>query len=444
VRPRAGSAVRPFYAPGNSRVIDDKTLAVTLKFPSAAFIPWLAFDYAKMYPKHVVANKTQDQLNCCYENWTGSGPWMFKEMKRDSHIMWEKNPNYFKKGLPFFDGYTQFIIKDDARRLASLQTEQVLGTLYASSSPSYQDLKKVEQETGGKVRAVLLPMASGGGLQLNHTKPPFDNPKARRAVMLALDRVQVLKSAYKADGAQALFFPPGASDRGVEWYNVNMPGWRYVDASGNLVKDPVAATNIKKHPDDIAEARRLIKEAGAEGAKIVFRSGNPIGTVEGNAADVLARQIRDALGLDVDLVLTDISAYHQETNKGNFHVVSNSTWFEEADANSMIYQYYLPGGGRNPMRWEDPFITDGAQRQLQAKTLAERKQIVMQMEDVLMKGEGQFVPNLFQPLQGAINVKIRNYHDRVPGSQPVSTNSLFTQEHLWLDPNAKPDWGLGP
>ena len=441
-RPRAGAAVRPFYTPGNSRAIDEKTFEMTLKFASAGFIPWMAFDYAKMYPKHIVEKLTQDEMNSCYECYFGSGAWKFVELKRDSHIMWEKNTDYFKDGLPFWDGYTQFIIKDDARRLASLTTEQVLGTMYNSSTPSLSSFLQVQEDTGGRVLATTLPKASIGGLQLNHLKPPFDDVRARRAVMLGLDRVEIAKTVYKAEPWQSTFFPPGASDRGTDWYDANMPGWRYVDSAGNIVVDPVRVAGVVKHPDDIAEAKQLLIDAGAVGAKIEVRTGSPAGSVNAQVAVLIERQM-DALGFDADAVLTDIAAYHIEVNKGNFSLVINSTWLEESDANSVLFQYYNPGGGRNTLGWSDPVILDGTEAQLRAATPADRKTIVMAMEDYLMKGESHFVPLHLASLQGALNVKIRNYHDRTPGGASVSSNSSYYQEHLWLDNDATAADGLG-
>ena len=100
VRPRAGAAIKPFYANGTARAIDEKTVEIPLKFASAAFLPWLAFDYIKMYPKHIAENLTQEEVNCCYENMLGSGPWLFKDLKRGPSWSGRRIPTTSRRGGP--------------------------------------------------------------------------------------------------------------------------------------------------------------------------------------------------------------------------------------------------------------------------------------------------------------------------------------------------------
>ena len=58
----------------------------------------------------------------------GSGPWKLKEFKPHISIEYVRNPNYFKKGLPFFDGMIFTIVRDYNRRLAAMQVGQAQTT----------------------------------------------------------------------------------------------------------------------------------------------------------------------------------------------------------------------------------------------------------------------------------------------------------------------------
>ena len=76
------------------------------------------------------------------------------------------------------------------------------------------------------------------GLIINTTRPPLDNPNVRKAMTLALDRVEYIKTIWKGFGRQGTFIPGGSS---VDEADKNWPGWRYVDADGNaLTTDPGA------------------------------------------------------------------------------------------------------------------------------------------------------------------------------------------------------------
>jgi len=442
IRPRAGAALKPFYEPGNSRVIDDKTVEVTIRFPSAAFLPWLAFDYVKVYPKHIAENLTQEEINCCYENMVGSGPWLFKDLNRGNIIEWEKNPNYFKKGRPFFDGWNGILFKDRLRAVASMQTEQVMGwTAMYQNAPTFDVYEQLEQDTGGKLRAFQLPGANHPGLMLNWTKPPFDDPNVRKAVMMAVDRVEIIKTVFKGIGRQGTFLPGGSSVAEAE---ANWAGWRYVDEDGNpITTDPVKVVGSRKHPDDIAEAQRLVREAGFEndftGTVLSFDDAASV-----NMSDLIARHMNEAFGWNMTVKVLDLAAASVERNAGRFDLHEESHGVELNDPNALLGQMYLAGGGRNSLNWSDPRITDLAEQQSMAGSTAERKTLISEIESILRnEGIAQWVPLVWAPVTGALNVKIRNFHLPKASDVGASWNVIHKKEHLWFDPDAQADWGLG-
>ena len=442
VRPRAGAALKPFYARGNARVVDEKTVDVGIKFPSAAFMSWLAFPYLKMYPAHVAGNLTQEEINCCHENMIGSGPFLFKELERGNFIEWERNPNYFKEGLPFFDGYKSFLFRDRLRMVASMKTEQLMAwTAAFQGAPTYDVFQQLEEDTGGKVKAIRLPGVSHPGLILNWTKPPLDNPNVRKAIMLVLDRVELIKAVFKGFGRQGTFLPGGAS---VEEAEANWPGWRYVDADGNLLTtDPVQVPGARKHPDDIAEAVRLIDEAGARGFKgtfMVFSNADAVAR-----ADLVSRQLKKHFDWDLTVKPLDLAAASVERNAGRFDIHSDGHGLELKDPNALLGQMYLAGGGRNPLGWHDPRIDVLAEEQLRAPNPAARKAKVLEIETILREeGIAQWIPEAWLQVQGGMNVQIRNFH--IPAVTDLVTwhSPAAQKEHLWFDPKAQPDWGLGP
>ena len=124
-----------FVVHGTAAAIDEKTVKIPLRFPAAGFLPNLASDYMKVYPKHVAENLSQEQANqgiiqteavAAINSGTpvsliGSGPWMLRDWEKDVGYSFDRNPTYFKEGRPFFDGLKIFLIRDTARRLAALQ-----------------------------------------------------------------------------------------------------------------------------------------------------------------------------------------------------------------------------------------------------------------------------------------------------------------------------------
>ena len=140
------TAIRDFYQRGTATAIDDRTVVFPLKNPSATALGWLAVDYYKIYARHVVESKTQDELNCCFENNVGSGPWVFKEWKKGDSYEFVRNNNYFLNPIPFYDGYKVFIIEDAARRLASMKTGQV-DAWFVMGGTNLVDMLQLQKET---------------------------------------------------------------------------------------------------------------------------------------------------------------------------------------------------------------------------------------------------------------------------------------------------------
>ncbi len=120
-RPWRGGVIRPYFE--SATAIDEHTVQVDLKYAAAAFFPYLAIDYMQMLPKHQFDKGLDMDL---LENRMGSGPFMLTDYEPDIHLEYERNPNYWKPGLPYLDGLKMFILSSPASVMAAHRTGQVL------------------------------------------------------------------------------------------------------------------------------------------------------------------------------------------------------------------------------------------------------------------------------------------------------------------------------
>ena len=441
IRTQAAGALEPFYEHGTATVVDEKTVDVPLKFASAAFLPFLTFPLIAMYPEHVAGSLTQEEISCCYEPMIGSGPWVLKEFNKSVSIEWEKNPNYFKEGLPFWDGWTMFHIGEPSRFVASLQTEQVMGwaTIF-SGGPSLRDFEQLESDTSGRVVPLTLKAWGGWGLLMNFTKPPFDDPNVRKAVSLVLDRVEILKAVWDGIGQQGQPLPgvTPLSEARTTW-----PGWRYVDADGNLItEDPVQVVGARKHPDDIAEGKRLIDEAGLRGFKGTFLEYNIPNWV--NMVRLIGDQLKTHFDWDFDYNIVDLNAVIEIAKQGEWDLYSDGSLIHVNDPASIIPEWYLGGGGRNYLEWSDPKIDRLFEEQWRASSPEARQAVLKEIETALRT---EVAPHwqtiMWAQAVGAMNVKIRNFHLPTLDDAGLSGTALLSNEHLWFDPDARGGIGLG-
>ena len=228
--------------------IDKYTVKVHLKFPTTAFIKFLAVDFMKVVPQHIVEAGVDLEI---FENIVGSGP--FKGVKYvvgQSHEH-ERNPDYFKEGLPYFDGLQTFIIGDPGTEIAAFRTERVLMNTHIVHNMGVEDAQRLQADEDfmSKFDIWWSPPGTPMYFVMNAKAPPFDDERVRRAVILAFDRQAITDGFGLGTWTVGMPMQPETNPFALPREEVmQAPGWRQLDG--------------KKHPDDIAEAKRLLKAAG--------------------------------------------------------------------------------------------------------------------------------------------------------------------------------------
>ena len=232
---------------GGLRALGPDTVEFNLRFPSGAFIKFLALDYAKILPKHILEQGIDlNQAENVIRFNSGSGPFMLDEYQRGNFYKVSRNPNYFKEGRPFFDSIDHFIITDASRFISALKAGQVdMSNAGGASLTPKQNIQLIA-DTRSEVVAHFMAPAFNVGLMINPKKAPFTDPRIRKAIYLAIDRQQIDDIVLDNTSGEPSIFPPGlayAESEAVTW-----PGLRPKNTRGGQL--------------DIAEAKRLMAEAG--------------------------------------------------------------------------------------------------------------------------------------------------------------------------------------
>jgi peptide/nickel transport system substrate-binding protein len=155
-----------------------------------------------------------------------------------------KFDGYFERGKPYLDGY-RAVFMSGAPMVNALAAGQVLAE-FRGHSPADRD--RLMQALGDRAVVVESPWVCSLVVSFNAKKKPFDDPRVRRALSLAIDRWE---------GAQAL--QKIALVRHVG--GLLRPGYDLAISEQDLVKLPGFSRDIAASR---TEARRLLKEAGVE------------------------------------------------------------------------------------------------------------------------------------------------------------------------------------
>ena len=183
ISPRRGNfqMIKSIEAP------DRSTVVIRLHHPSPSFLTNLAGPANFIYPKKYL----DTDPNYFKTRAVGSGPFKLKNYVRGSYIELERNPDYWKKGLPYLDGLKYFIIIDTSARTTALRSGRVDMEL-RFLPPG--DVDAIKQSLGDKIVAAKVQNIGNFGVTINVDKKPFDDERVRKALTLAIDRYDLVKT----------------------------------------------------------------------------------------------------------------------------------------------------------------------------------------------------------------------------------------------------------
>ncbi|REK38685.1 MAG: ABC transporter substrate-binding protein [Actinobacteria bacterium] len=190
-----GNAVESIEAP------DDTTVVFTFTEPYAPLLQQLSVTEAPIVAKHVYEGSDPNENPANLEP-IGTGPFRFVSYEPDSEIRLEKNPDYFKDGLPYLDEVVMRVIPEAGSQVIALEAGDV-DWLWGVPGP---DLERFQADDNyGLLRTGVNP---GGQncimtVSFNLDQPMFQNRDVREALTHALDRQAFLERVLFNQGRVA-------------------------------------------------------------------------------------------------------------------------------------------------------------------------------------------------------------------------------------------------
>ena len=198
--------------------------------------------YAGIQPREVVAAGANN-----WKNHNGTGPFMLTDFVNGNSNTYVRNPVYWDKEtldgraykLPFADKLVFRIIRDEAAQHAALRTGK-LDILESISWSAAEELKK----NAPSLKWARWLATGGTYLAMRTDTKPFDDVRVRRALNMAVNKQEIVKSYY--NGNAELFAYPMYPD----WLGYYEP----LSAMPESVKEL-----FTYNPD---KAKKLLAEAG--------------------------------------------------------------------------------------------------------------------------------------------------------------------------------------
>jgi len=323
---------------------DDHTVLIKLKSSSPALMMAFSGYESPIIPKHLFAGK--DIKNHPLANKPiGTGPFKFVEWKRGQYMRFDRNPDYWSPGQPYFDRIVVQTIPDSATRSAVLEKGDFqlagFGAVPNNDAKRLGALPNLIVTTKGYEN--FSPISE---LDFNTKVKPFNNKKVRQAVAFCIDRKFVIEN---------IWFDFGKIATGP--INSNF------EAAG-LYTSKVKNYDVSNR---IEVANRLLDEAGyprkSDGYRFeITHDITPYGSEWQSFGEYTVQQL-DKIGIKARLRVEDVATWLKRIYT-NYDFTLSSNWLNTfADPVLGVHRLYhsnaiKPGTVfKNASRWSSP-LTD--------------------------------------------------------------------------------------
>ncbi len=351
---------------------DDSTARFRLKHPSAALLAGLASPWNYIYKAEILAKDPR-----WYEkNIMGTGPFTFVEHVKGSHWVGKKFPDYWDKGKPYLDGYRALFIRDTGARVAAVRGERAF-IEFRSFNPARRD--ELVKALGPKIRVQESAWDCALWATPNQEKKPFNDPRVRRALSLALDRWEGSKHLSKITIVK-------------EVGGVQVPGTTYATPESELVKLAGFSKDIEASRK---EARRLLKEAGVPESFSFTFTNRGIPEPYEPLAIWFIDQWRKT-GLNVTQKVIEAAAYFGPLRAGDFEVAMDFQCGYIVEPDLDLYKFLsVDRNDANYGRYTDRVLDELYDKQSRTLDVEERKKLIRQFEKRLLDEQAHIIPSLW-------------------------------------------------
>jgi len=303
--PDIGSPARKsMSAVTDIEIIDRNTVKMVLNTSFADF-PLLLTDYRL----RIIPEGSGDTIG---QTGIGTGPFMVEKFDPEGTTILKANPEYWE-GAPKVAEVHVIAIPDGQARVQALLTGQIDMNRYVPFSQ-----KKIF-DGNSKFNVSVVPTGNWRGMVMRTDTAPFDNPKVRKAVRLAVDRQELVDLVMGGAATVSCDTPVAPSDQ----YRLNMDC-----------------------PQNIGKARNLLREAGyPNGIEMVIHVSTKEPTWP-TIAEVLQQQLAKAK-IKAEVKMTPSKSYWKETWMKK--AVSMTRW-NERPADSILHEAYFSGA-----KWNESF-----------------------------------------------------------------------------------------
>jgi peptide/nickel transport system substrate-binding protein len=351
----------------------DLEVTFRLKRPQTSFIALLASGWSPVYPCHVSPRDMRTHP-------VGTGPFKFVEFKPNESVKVTRNPDYWKPGRPHLDAIEYTLMPNPATAILAFGAGKFDRTGQGIMSiPLMKQLK----DQAPNAECTVVPWNIPRQMLVNRSKPPFDNPELRRAMMLTLDRrafIDILSEGQGEIGG-AMMPPPAGSWGMPPEVLQTLPGY-----GSDVVKNRAEAREIMKKLDYGPDKRLPVTVTTRNAA--AYRDPSVL----------LIDQLKE-IYIDGTLNAIDTTQWYPTVMRKDYIVGLTVSENGLDDPDQQFYENFSCGADRNYTGYCNAAVDQLIDRQSSEPDTDKRRQIVWEIERKLAEDAAR--PAIFYPMSAA-------------------------------------------
>ncbi len=373
------------------RALDEFTLEVELEEPAGYFL-YLLSGLSFPVPRHTI--EAHGEAWTAVGNIVTNGPFRLEAWQPGESISLVRNPAYHRRFTGNVERVELCTLPEWSARLALYETNR-LDVLSLYRLPPAQR-ERVRQRYGGEY--VSIPELTTFYIGFDVSRPPFDDPRVRRAFVLAADRARLADVALGGYGFPATggFVPPGIPGHSV---GIGLP------------YDP-------------EQARQLLAQAGYPG-------GQGFPEVDALAPEIgvvwvayLQAEWRASLGVDIPWETMEWSLFLDKLERETPHLLASGFGADYLDPDSFL----RTGNVLRPTQWRNEAYDSLVEKARHLTIQGERMELYRQAERILVE-EAPLMPLAYRRLGLLVKPWVRKYPTSPMGSDYWFGKDVVIEPH---------------
>ncbi len=344
---------------------DPTTVVVYGQGPSSLLLSLFANGWNMIIPKHI---SEKEPVNALKTQVIGTGPFRLKEPPTTTLVKYERNPDYFIKGLPYLDEIEMHLITDPQALAAAILSKRVFWN-DAFPHPNLDgDMAQSMVKQNANLVHAKVPALGIAHFSMQTEKPPFDDLRVRQALSEAMRR-----EAFAELGKQTGVVGTG---------NYPLGPW----AMPKAMREQLIGYGPDM-PKRIAHGKALLaayeKEKGKiDWSKLKLQCSTNIPVTCENAQ--IIQQLLKKLNVNIELEPMLVAQHRGNEVSGDYLLSTLLAGFDFDDPIDTFGQLYVSKGGRWYQRHSVPELDKLFEQQKFMTDPAARKEVVWEMDKMAM------------------------------------------------------------